>query len=237
MSRAKKPTPRDPGVLQIRRPFSASVKPGMTPAEVTAAMVVDGVAMNGFMVRRWSEGVVGPEAPTDVTACIEMTAAICDRVKGGDLTDLEGMLAAQAITANAISVELFRRAWSTNVMDHFETYVRLGLRAQNQTRAACETLAAMKMPSVYARQVNLSSGHQQINNNGPVVNGDPARAHLSESPPNKLLEAPIDGERLDGVPAQAASGRDSRVEALDSVYRAAKQGRKNARIAQRLARR
>lgn len=61
-------------------------------------------------------------------------------------------------------------------------------------RAACETLAAMKMPPVFAKQANIAAGNQQVNN-GPVVNGDPARAHLPESLPNKLLPETVDGRR------------------------------------------
>jgi hypothetical protein len=43
--------------------------------------------------------------------------------------------------------------------------MRLALKAQSQSRATVETLAAIKNPPVvYARQANFAAGHQQVNN-------------------------------------------------------------------------
>ncbi len=88
-------------------------------------------------------------------------------------------------------------------MAHFEAYARLALRAQAQSRATVQTLAEMKMPTVFARQANIANGHQQVNN---VMGGEPARAGALEAAPTKLLEAP-DGERLDpGTETETSRG-------------------------------
>ena len=47
----------------------------------------------------------------------------------------------------------------------FETNMRIALRAQSQCRATLETLAAIKNPPmVIAKQANVTTGPQQINN-------------------------------------------------------------------------
>ena len=46
-----------------------------------------------------------------------------------------------------------------------ETYFRLALKAQSQCRATLETLSTIKNPPViFAKQANISTGNQQINN-------------------------------------------------------------------------
>jgi len=98
-----------------------------------------------------------------------------------------------------------------NLVDHFdgtERLMRLGLKAQSQSRATLETLATIKNPTtVFARQANVAHGPQQVNNLVAVASptlAPHARAGELETAPNKLLEA--HGERLD-VGAASATGR------------------------------
>ena len=61
--------------------------------------------------------------------------------------------------------------------------MKLALRAQSQCRATLETLAAIKNPPViYAKQANVTSGPQQINN-GAV---ESARAREIENEQTQL---------------------------------------------------
>jgi hypothetical protein len=77
----------------------------------------------------------------------------------------------------------------------------MALKAQNQCRMTLETLAAMKHPPVvFARQANIASGPQQVNNGVTA----PRAAELKKRP-NELLEAD-DAERLDGGTAGAPGG-------------------------------
>lgn len=87
--------------------------------------------------------------------------------QNGDRKQAESLLHCQATTLNAIFVEMARRA-ALNMgknLDATEAYMRMALRAQNQSRATLETLSAMKNPSVViTKQANISAGHQQVNN-------------------------------------------------------------------------
>lgn len=74
-------------------------------------------------------------------------------------------MAAQIVVMNAGFTSLMARATQSQPMEAFATYMRYGLRFQNQCRATAETLATMKMPPVFAKQANISNGPQQVNNN------------------------------------------------------------------------
>jgi len=142
-------------------------------------------------------------------------------VNNGDLKRGESMLTAQAHTLDAV-FNNFARLAALNMGKHIdacETYLKLALRAQSQCRAAWETLAAIKnQPIVYARQANVTTGPQQINN------GIPSRARENENEQSKLLEAKPH-ERLDTGTAGAAGGIDQTMETVGKVHRAANAGR------------
>ena len=90
----------------------------------------------------------------------------------GDLSDGERMLSAQAVALNAIFAELARVAHANlfKVPEAADRYLRLALKAQSQSRATVETLAAIKNPPVvFARQANIAHGPQQVNNGAPRV--------------------------------------------------------------------
>lgn len=76
--------------------------------------------------------------------------------------------------------------------------MRLGLKAQAQSRSAIEALAALKTPRQYISQTNVA-GTMQVNNS------------------LKGLEA-LYGERMDFRTQAASSSADSRLEALGEVY-------------------
>lgn len=107
-----------------------------------------------------------------------------EAVQHGDKRQLESLLLSQATTLNAIFAELARRAalnMSSNI-PATEAYMRMALRAQNQSRATLETLSAVKAPSlVIAKQANVTTGPQQVNNVlvTPSLAGSPI-------PPNQL---------------------------------------------------
>ena len=73
----------------------------------------------------------------------------------------------RGVALNAMFAELARRA-ALNMGQHLDVtdrYLRLALKAQSQSRATIETLAAIKNPpTVFARQMNVAHGPQQVNN-------------------------------------------------------------------------
>jgi hypothetical protein len=139
----------------------------------------------------------------DLTSLVTELSKQCNATSSGDLGRPEAMLTAQAHTLDAIFNHLAKRA--ANNIGHYpetvERYMRLALRAQGQCRATLETLATIKNPPmVIARQANVTSGPQQINNGVP-------RAREIQTEQSKLLEQ-TDGERLDLGAAGEAIGSD-----------------------------
>lgn len=130
-------------------------------------------------------------------------------VQRGDLAHAEAMLINQASALQALFVRLSERAIEQTHMPNLEGFMRLALRAQSQCRATLETLSAIKNPPViYAKQVNQTTGPQQINN------GTQARG--IENEPSKQA-----GQLLPDAGASALDGRISpTLEALGEIDRA-----------------
>ena len=99
------------------------------------------------------------------------------------MAQAEAMLINQASSLQALFVRLSERAMEQTQMPNLEGFMRLALRAQSQCRATLETLAAIKNPPiVYARQANVTTGPQQINNGAAA----PTRAREIENEQNQL---------------------------------------------------
>jgi len=75
-------------------------------------------------------------------------------------------------------------------------------------------------PLVYARQANVTSGPQQVNNGLPLR----ARTRKSNSRPNKLMEE-SDGQRLDPGAAGQAIGSDPAMATVGAIDRPENDGR------------
>lgn len=110
------------------------------------------------------------------------------RVQNGDLSEVEAMLTAQAISLDGVFNEMATRA-ATNFgqhMDVAETYLRLAFKAQSQCRATLETLAEVKHPkaATFIRQTNIAE-RQQVHN-APVANVTHADTRTEEKDLNPL---------------------------------------------------
>ncbi len=111
------------------------------------------------------------DTPTLLATLRDQAAA----VQGGDLAHAEAMLINQASALQALFVRLSEKAMEQSHMPNLEGFMRLALRAQSQCRAALETLAATKNPPiVYAKQANVTTGPQQVNNGIPSRAGENA---------------------------------------------------------------
>ena len=141
-------------------------------------------------------------------------------VNEGDLSRAEAMLINQADALQAIFVSLTERSLRQEYLVHAEGFMRLALKAQSQCRATLETLSNVKNPPVvYARQANVTTGPQQINNGV-----DPTRARENQNRPNQLLGA-VDELRQDTGASGSAVAADSPLEAVAKVHRAKDEGR------------
>ena len=107
-----------------------------------------------------------------------------DRVANGNMKRSESMLLSQAHTLDALFNILAMKAHTQSLLPHYEAFLRLAFKAQSQCRQTLETLSTIKNPPViFAKQANISNGHQQINNGVPI----PSHAEKIKNQPNELL--------------------------------------------------
>lgn len=210
----------DPNTLRVQR------HPGKTEQRQYADMAVHGMAQNAMTMKAFASPGLGELSITDCCEALEELGAAAN---GGDLKNAEQMLVAQAAALNAIFNEMARRS-GQNMGTHTsaaEMYMRLAFKAQSQCRTTIETLAEMKNPPVvFARQANITSGPQQVNN------GVSTQAAKTVSPPNELLED-VSNERngMDAGATRAAGRTDQELATVGAVNRAAKRSRKGRIVA------
>ena len=196
------------------------IKDGQTEDGAVAEVVGRGVAANATTVIRFMASDHTGLSLMDM--CSELQAQ-GEAVSRNDLSVAEHMLVAQASALNAMFNGLAKRA-TMNMGEHLsamETYTRLALKAQAQCARTIEVLAAMKNPPVvFAKQANISNGHQQINN-GITQNANSTHpsAHRGKpvSEPIELLEHQH-GERLDLGAQATTSGAHQDMATVGKVH-------------------
>ena len=175
----------------------------MVSPELAAYRVLSSADSMGSMVKMWG----GIDVPSLTDELRDQAAA----VNRGDLSQAEAMLMNQATSLQSLFARLAARGMGCEQAPGFEANMRMALRAQNQCRATLETLAAIKNPpAVFAKQVNQTTGPQQINN-GVALQA--SRAWENENQQNKLLEAD-NGEWMDTGTACAASATNTAMATL-----------------------
>jgi len=187
---------------------------------VTARTVLMPTLQGAVTVQKYSKWF---PADLDLKELIGALAEQTTVVIHGDLGRAEAMLTVQAHTLDAIFNSLARKAMSTELLNQFEAYLKLSLRAQSQCRTTWEVVSAIKHPPVasYISQANIAHGPQQVNN--------ASRAGENGKPPNKLLE---DNEHepdqwVDRGTQNAASEADTRMETVAEVHGAEDARRKS----------
>ena len=188
---------------------------GKTAETRRAEVAYDPAVRSLAGARGFIQGMLGPQG---LTESLEVLNTQVKEVQAGNLGSVERTLVAQANTLDAIFNELASRA-ARNMGEYLnatETYLRLALKAQTQCRATLETLAAIKNPPIiYARQANVTTGPQQVNN----TIAPNTRARETENAPTQLFEAQH-GERLDSRTTGTASGSDPAMATLGTGDRA-----------------
>jgi hypothetical protein len=186
---------------------------GQTEAEVRAAATIGPAVQAAYTVSKIEKG-------GDLNALVEALQTQSKRASSGDTGRMEEMLITQAHTLDLIFNNLTRRAVA-NMQEGYvpiaETYLRLALKAQSQSRASIESLAQIKNPLVvYARQANFASGPQQVINDGAQT----PRTREKEIPLSR--QSGYEHELLpDGRASAPASGIDPTLEAVGAINRAA----------------
>jgi hypothetical protein len=158
----------------------------------------------------------------DLGDLIDALSEQTDAVLKGDLGRAETMLVAQAHTLDAIFNNLAQRAVRSEYLNQLDAFLKVALRAQAQSRATWEAVAAIKNPSVfgYVKQANIAHGPQQVNNaydSGSEGNGNKQ---------SKVMEKK-DGEWVDTGASSAAVSNDSTMAAVEEIDRPNHKGRKS----------
>jgi hypothetical protein len=225
----KRPTAQPATETPKSRRLDLVVKKGTTPDRAATDMMAAGLAANASLVLSFSEAEHGELSLNDMVNSLRDAGSA---VNCNDFAGPERMLSAQAVSLNAIFAELARRS-AVNMgtyMDTAERYMRLALKAQSQCRATVETLAAIKNPPVvYAKQANITSGPQQVNNGVPgfsdASQGARARGE-NGTEQTKLLEGTQHGGTvLDAGATGATAGRHQVLAAVGAVHRTKEPGR------------
>ena len=124
------------------------LKPKQSHAAAVAEMMVEGLTMNAVAAVAHSK-ILGE---VDLTQTVGALILETRQVGGGDLSNLEAILAAQVVTLNAMFTQYVTQTARMTIVDQIDRFTRLALKAQGQCRATVETLAAIKNPPVFARQ-------------------------------------------------------------------------------------
>jgi hypothetical protein len=222
-TKANVPAPTQPDeskrhVLQIKQDRKE-------PAENTMARMILQPHVNAVSTTTFYQPL---SRQTNINAMLEELKAATVKVQGGDLSDQEAMLAAQATSLDNIFNFLAQRAFKNITGGYLhagDTLLRLALKAQSQSRTTVEALAEIKFPksATFIRQANIAA-QQQVNNG--AAGQPPADAERAPekdvTPTNELLEQQH-GKWLD-IGTQAAAGTvDSNVVAMGKLNRSKKQ--------------
>ncbi|MFZ4538705.1 hypothetical protein [Propionivibrio sp.] len=150
--------------------------------------------------------------------CVDFIEPLIDSMKdvrSGNMVRVESMLLGQAVALESIFVNLAQRAAGQDQLSTFEVFLKMAMRAQSQSRATLETLAAIKNPPVcFARQANVTTGPMQVNNGTAAP-----RTQEKEIPRNKVLEAQH-GNYLDTPATGATIGGNQALETVGAIDRA-----------------
>ncbi len=189
--------------------------------EVTASEKAESQAKVALLPSANSAAVVAEYGKTfgeqDVSALIEQLRSKFDQVNAGDLGQCEAMLVGQAVALQSIFVSLARRAARQEYLKQHETFLRLALKAQNQSRMTLETLAEIKNPpTVFAKQANIAHGHQQVNNGAST---SVSHAEKNNNHQNELLEAQHGSQTMDIRTTGAAAAVDTAMATVGEVNR------------------
>jgi hypothetical protein len=146
----------------------------------------------------------------DISALIQALNTSIASAQGGNLSQAEAMLCAQANALQGIFMGLAHRASQQGYLKQWEAVLRMALKAQNQCRMTLETLAMLKnpAPTVIAKQANITTGPQQVNNGLIPTENQPA--------PSKLLE-PQNGQWLDPRTTCTAGGSHPVLETVGTL--------------------
>ena len=119
----------------------------------------------GAVIQQYGNALFGKDN-LDIHALDKALKESTEAIHHGDMKAVEAMLYGQAVALQTMFTNLSMRAdCQQGRLDNIEALLKLAFKAQNQCRMTLETLSNVKNPPVvYARQANITSGPQQVNN-------------------------------------------------------------------------
>ena len=189
-------------------------------AALTHAKLLISPEMASFRVitnREREELTAQLDTPSLLDALREQTQV----VQQGDMKVAEAMLINQATALQSLFVKLTETGLKTGMLRQQETALRLALKAQSQCRATLETVANIKNPPVvYAKQANVTTGPQQINNGvQSAISGDNTGAPQEKIRKNKLKELGHGQEQwLDAGTPRKTGRKDQAAKAMAPLH-------------------
>jgi len=197
-----------------------SRSPGRTAAKVSLNGLI-----NAPILMTELGGIKGCEP--GIQDWMEELAETMKEVKDGNSKRIEGMLVGQIYALDALFINLSRKALNAQYVPQLETFTRLAMKAQNQSRATAQTLASIKNPqsTVFMKQANIANGPQQVNNNCNQKQESDGQETLQSSlknfktEQNELLNVHEEIDRLDTGATRPSSRDDQEMETLGKVNR------------------
>ena len=190
---------------------------GKSPERQFAESSLSSPIINAVTAQTYSKSIVGE---IDITEAVHVMREKVSNVNAGNLNELEATLTAQTVSLDTIFNELARRS-ALNMgsnMQVTESYMRLALKAQSQCARTIEVLAAMKNPPVvFAKQANISHGHQQVNNGTQQT--IPTHAEKTINLQTELLEVNNGSEKMDSRATQTTIPNDKAMATVESQHR------------------
>ena len=212
--------PKNPTVMGKQMQSSVGEKDDETALNYAKLIISPEIASCRVITNREREDLL---AQLDTSTLIDALRAQTQAVHQGDMKAAEAMLINQATALQSLFVKLTEKGLQASLLRQQETALRLALKAQSQCRATLETLANIKNPPVvYAKQANVTTGPQQINNGGLAnAPSELASAPQKKSRKNKLKELPHEREQwLDASAPGGAGSAHQTAKAVAPIHRA-----------------
>lgn len=140
-------------------------QPGISSADLVAALIVTPGTRHADVGLRFGGKAVSNLRDHCVSTghLSKVLAAVTEKLRDGDSAILVDLLAAQALTLDAVSTDLLLRASLSDGFDHHERLLRMAMKAQANSRATVEALAKlMRGGEQVVKHVHVYEGGQAV---------------------------------------------------------------------------
>jgi hypothetical protein len=193
----------------------------------TSSLAAAGGMANVSLIVTYQSGLFEP-GDLDIVECRHEVMNRIWQVCDGNTVHVVGLLMAQGLALNSIFTKLAVKAAEADEREphQMETYLRLALKAQSQSRATLEALLAVgKPPVLFAQQANVAFGPQQVNNGTTQATTAPPISQMQTTPNELLEDSTHERTQMDPRATPTAGREDTRMEPVGAVNRPSKSRR------------